>query len=89
MYYLYFVVKSVGGDFTSISSIVHSISDFDNISDVINVLKTLGYSQDDINFAINKLTEKKSIENSMETSDIVALAIKEISHKNEAPIPKA
>ena len=65
------------------------LSDFDNISDVINVLKTLGYSQDDINFAINKLTEKKSIENSMETSDIVALAIKEISHNNEAPIPKA
>ena len=76
-------------EFLSNIFIKDKLSDFDNISDVINVLKTLGYSQDDINFAINKLTEKKSIENSMETSDIVALAIKEISLKNETSIPKA
>jgi len=61
----------------------------DNVADVINVLKTLGYSQDDINFAINKLSEDRSIESSMETSDVVALAIKAISIKNEASVPKA
>jgi len=64
------------------------VSNIDNIADVINVLKTLGYSQDDINFAINKLSEEP-IDNSMETSDVVALAIKAISLKNEASVPKA
>jgi len=62
---------------------------FDNIADVINVLKTLGYSQDDINFAINKLCETNAIENTMETSDVVSMAIKLISVKNEASVPKA
>jgi len=65
------------------------VQNIDSIADVINVLKTLGYSQDDINFAINKLSEDKSIEESMETSDVVALAIKAISLKNEASVPKA
>ena len=62
---------------------------YDNIADVINVLKTLGYSQDDINFAINKLCETNAIENTMETSDVVSMAIKVISIKNEASVPKA
>ena len=62
---------------------------YDNIADVINVLKTLGYNQDDINFAINRLCETNSIESTMETSDVVAMAIKLISTKNEASMPKA
>ena len=62
---------------------------YDNIADVINVLKTLGYNQDDINFAINRLCESNSIESTMETSDVVAMAIKLISTKNEAAMPKA
>lgn len=62
---------------------------YDNIADVINVLKTLGYNQEDINFAINRLCETNAIENSMETSDVVAMAIKVISVKNEAAVPKA
>lgn len=62
---------------------------YENIADVINVLKTLGYSQDDINFAINKLCETNAIENTMETSDVVSMAIKVISIKNEASVPKA
>ncbi|MCQ3907883.1 MAG: helix-hairpin-helix domain-containing protein [Mycoplasmoidaceae bacterium] len=62
---------------------------YDNIADVINVLKTLGYNQDDINFAINRLCETNSIESTMETSDVVAMAIKLISTKNEASIAKA
>jgi len=62
---------------------------FDNIADVINVLKTLGYSQDDINYAINKLCETNAIESTMETSDVVSMAIKLISVKNEAAVPKA
>jgi len=65
------------------------IENFDNIADVINVLKTLGYEQDDINFAINKLCETNAIESSMETSDVVSMAIKIISVKNEAAVPKA
>ncbi|MCQ3915219.1 MAG: hypothetical protein MJ195_00125 [Mycoplasmoidaceae bacterium] len=62
---------------------------YDNIADVINVLKTLGYNQDDINFAINRLCETNAIESTMETSDVVAMAIKLISVKNEAAVPKA
>ncbi len=62
---------------------------YDNIADVINVLKTLGYNQDDINFAINRLCETNAIESTMETSDVVAMAIKLISVKNEASVPKA
>lgn len=65
------------------------VSNYENIADVINVLKTLGYSQDDINFAINKLSESENIDATMETSDVVALAIKAISIKNEASVPKA
>ena len=62
---------------------------YDNIADVINVLKTLGYSQEDINFAVNKLCETNAIENTMETSDVVAMAIKLISVKNETAVAKA
>ncbi|XQP55997.1 MAG: Holliday junction branch migration protein RuvA [Mycoplasmoidaceae bacterium] len=62
---------------------------YDNIADVINVLKTLGYNQEDINFAINRLCETNSIESTMETSDVVAMAIKLISTRNEAAVPKA
>lgn len=62
---------------------------YDNIADVINVLKTLDYNQEDINFAINRLCETNAIENTMETSDVVAMAIKLISNKNEAAVPKA
>lgn len=62
---------------------------YDNIADVINVLKTLGYNQDDINFAINKLCETNAIEATMDTSDVVAMAIKLISVKNETAVPKA
>lgn len=67
----------------------NKMENYDYIVDVVNVLKTLGYSQDDINFAINKLCETNQINNSMETSDIVSMAIKLISTKNEAAIAKA
>lgn len=67
----------------------NKVENYDNIADVINVLKTLGYNQDDINFAINRLCETNAIESSMETSDVVAMAIKLISVKNEASVPKA
>lgn len=62
---------------------------YDNIADVINVLKTLGYGQEDINFAINQLCETNAIESTMETSDVVAMAIKLISNRNETAVPKA
>lgn len=65
------------------------VENYDNIADVINVLKTLGYNQEDINFAINRLCETNAIENTMETSDVVAMAIKLISSKNETAVPKA
>lgn len=67
----------------------NKLENYDYVVDVVNVLKTLGYSQDDINFAINKLCETNQITNSMETSDIVSMAIKLISTKNEATIAKA
>ena len=67
----------------------NKMENYDYVVDVVNVLKTLGYSQDDINFAINKLYETNQLTNSMETSDIVSMAIKLISTKNEATIAKA
>lgn len=76
-------------EYLSQTFIKDKAENFDNIADVINVLKTLGYSQDDINYAINKLCETHAVENTMETSDIVSMAIKLISVKNEVAVPKA
>lgn len=64
-------------------------SNYDNVSDVINILKTLGYNQKDINFAINKLMETNQLATSQDTSDVVSSAIKIISLKNETSFPKA
>ena len=57
------------------------IANYDNVSDVINILKTLGYNQKDINFAINKLIETNQLDTKQDTSDVVSSAIKIISLK--------
>lgn len=64
-------------------------ANYDNVSDVINILKTLGYNQKDINFAINKLIETNQFDTNQDTSDVVSSAIKIISLKNETSLPKA
>lgn len=65
------------------------IQGFDNYIDVIGALKTLGYNQEEINFAINNLIENKKANAEMELSDLVSDAIKLIASQDELKINKA